>query len=184
MALAAEPVDVFLSPGEHFVGDAQYRVHTLLGSCVSITLWHARWHVGAMSHFLLAERGSHSRYGALDGRYGGEALVLMERDLAARGIAAADCEARLFGGADMFPGNACSLHVGRRNGETARALLSARGIRVVGDNLFGHSHRRLVFDIATGLVSLRGPDEAGDSTLGPLVTRPGNVVRRLSDLPR
>ena len=46
-------IDVFLMPGEHFVGDARHRIRTLLGSCVSITLWHPQRRVGAMSHFLL-----------------------------------------------------------------------------------------------------------------------------------
>jgi hypothetical protein len=33
-------IDIFLMPGDVFVGDEQYRVRTLLGSCVSVTLWH------------------------------------------------------------------------------------------------------------------------------------------------
>jgi chemotaxis protein CheD len=166
--MASVQQEVFLSPGEHFVGDAQYRVHTLLGSCVSITLWHPRWRVGAMSHFLLAERGS-GRGATLDARYGAEALALMLRDLAARGVAATACEAKLFGGADMFPGNPRSMHVGRRNGDAARALLAAQGIEVVSDSLFGHDHRRIVFDIATGNVWSRRHDEAGNSLLGALL---------------
>jgi chemotaxis receptor (MCP) glutamine deamidase CheD len=67
---SANVIDIFLQPGEYFVGDASYRVRTLLGSCVSITLWHLRLKIGAMSHFLL---GSSARVpGAeLDARYGG-----------------------------------------------------------------------------------------------------------------
>ena len=45
--------NIFLLPGEHFTGDARHRISTLLGSCVSITLWHPQLQVGAMSHFLL-----------------------------------------------------------------------------------------------------------------------------------
>lgn len=48
--------EVYLLPGEYFVGDARYRIRTVLGSCVSITLWHRRLRIGAMSHFLLSER--------------------------------------------------------------------------------------------------------------------------------
>lgn len=161
MGPPAASFDVFLQPGEHFVGDEQHRVHTLLGSCVSITLWHARWRVGAMSHFVLADRGPALQPGGLDGRYADEALTLMECGLAARGIALGDCEAKLFGGADMFPVNRSSLQVGRRNGEVARALLAARGVDVVGHDLFGQHPRRIVFDIAGGQVWSCRPDEAG-----------------------
>lgn len=48
--------EVYLLPGEYFVGDARYRIRTVLGSCVSITLWHRPLRIGAMSHFLLSER--------------------------------------------------------------------------------------------------------------------------------
>jgi chemotaxis protein CheD len=157
--------DVFLAPGEHFVGDRRHRVHTLLGSCVSITLWHARWRVGAMSHFLLAQRGGQpGQQGegaeALDARYGAEALALMLRDLAALGVAADGCEAKIFGGADMFPAQPHTLQVGRRNGDAAHALLAAHGIRVVSHSLFGTTHRRIVFDIASGDVWARQADAA------------------------
>jgi chemotaxis protein CheD len=57
----------------------------------------------------------------------------------------------------MFPGQRCSLHVGRRNGEVARELLAEHGIRVVGDSLFGHSALRIAFDVATGEVWSRRP---------------------------
>ena len=55
---AARRVDVFLQPGEYVVGDAALRVRTMLGSCVSVTLWSPARRVGAMSHFLLASRGA------------------------------------------------------------------------------------------------------------------------------
>ena len=152
--------DVFLFPGDHFVGDARHRVRTLLGSCVAITLWHAQRRVGAMSHFLLSAR--HSRdTGSLDGRYGGESLLLMLHELSARGVPVHECQAKLFGGSDMFPNQGArdsAFHVGRRNGETARALLQSRGLRVVAESLFGVGHRQVVFDIGDGAVWSRQVD--------------------------
>lgn len=40
MRRATDVIDIFLQPGEHYVGDADCTIRTLLGSCVSITLWH------------------------------------------------------------------------------------------------------------------------------------------------
>src|ERR1700754_4837785 len=96
------PIDIFLQPGEYFVGDGSYRLRTLLGSCVSITLWHPGKRYGAMSHFVLATRAV-ARGDALDARYGDEALQLMVRELTAAGVSVEECEAKLFGGGDMFP---------------------------------------------------------------------------------
>ncbi len=150
-------IEVYLNPGDHFVGDARHRVHTLLGSCVSITLWHARLRVGAMSHFVLANGAQRQGTAELDGRYGSEALALMVERLRAFGVAARDCEAKLFGGGDMFPDHTRSDDptIGRRNGESARQMLRAHGIPLASESLFGTGHRRIYFDISTGAVWAR-----------------------------
>jgi len=151
------PTEIFLQPGEHFVGDASLRLRTMLGSCVAITLWHPQQRIGAMSHFLLAERGARSGSGRPDGRYGEEALALMVEELAERGVAAAECEAKIFGGGDMFPAQRApaSVTVGRRNGEAARDMLAARGIAVSREHLFGEGHRQVIFDVGSGIVWVR-----------------------------
>jgi chemotaxis protein CheD len=144
-------IDTFLYPGQFFVGDARHRVRTLLGSCVAITLWHPQLRVGAMSHFLLSSR-EQGTSAALDARYGEESLQLMLDELKRRRVPATQCEAKVFGGGDMFPNRLSRgpLHVGRRNGEAARRLLHAAGIAVKSESLFGEGHRKIAFDIATG----------------------------------
>ena len=152
----AEPGDRVLQPGEYAVGEAPLRMRTLLGSCVSITLWHPVRRIGAMSHFLLAAR-SPSHQGVPDARYGEEALALMLRQLHKRSIVPAECEAKIFGGGNMFPEQTAAVvpNIGRRNGEAARDLLLAHGIRVHSESLFGNGHRQMIFDLATGDVWVR-----------------------------
>jgi chemotaxis protein CheD len=146
-------IDVFLQPGEYFAGDAVYRLRTLLGSCVSITLWHPVLKIGAMSHFLLARRST-GPASEFDGRYGEEALWLMLRELHKAGVAPSECQGKIFGGGDMFPGRsqATGIHVGKQNGETARDLLHAHGISIASESLFGVGHRQIVFDVSSGNV--------------------------------
>ena len=96
-------IDIFLQPGEFFVADADYQVRTMLGSCVSITLWHPFKRVGAMSHFLLPTRGASERAPELDARYGDEALDLMLGELKRQGIAAQQCQGKIFWVAICFP---------------------------------------------------------------------------------
>jgi chemotaxis protein CheD len=185
-------IDRFLRPGEQAVGDARHRLRTLLGSCVSITLWQPQRQVGAMSHFLLPLRQRPSvpgRQDALDARYGEEALALMVQGLARHGIDARHCVARIFGGGDMFPAQprapraGRSGHVGRRNGEAARALLQALGVPVASESLFGVGHRRIEFDIASGEVRSQHvrPGEAAGTQPGPLL--PLAVQRGLPEDP-
>jgi len=178
---AGKRVDVFLQPGEYGVGDASHRIRTMLGSCVSVTLWCPLRRVGAMSHFLLASRGGPAHpmavpvgldEQALDGRYGDEALWLMVRELGRRHVDAAQCQAKIFGGGNMFPARDTGkmMAVGRRNGEAARSLLQAHGIDVVSESLFGNGHRQIAFDVDTGHVWARQlpPAEPVPPDLTPL----------------
>jgi chemotaxis protein CheD len=181
-------IDRFLKPGEQAVGDARHRLRTLLGSCVSITLWHPQRRVGAMSHFLLPRRQRPSvpgRKDALDARYGEDALAMMVEGLARRGVSARQCVARIFGGGDMFPHQmrppraTLAGDVGRRNGEAARAMLQQLGVTVASESLFGAGHRRIAFDIASGEVhslQVRPGEPAG--------TRPATLPTSLGDLNR
>lgn len=155
--ISADEIIVFLNPGEYFVGDARHRIRTLLGSCVSITLWHPELRIGAMSHFLLSERSAKIS-GPLDARYGKEALSLMQTELMRHGVNPKACTAKIFGGGDMFPqhrGMANAAQIGRRNGEAARSLLEAQGIRVSSESLFGVGHRKIMFDVKSGHVWAR-----------------------------
>ena len=73
------------------------------------------------------------------------------------GIPPARCQAYVYGGGNMFPGNqharghqAIGLSVGQRNGEAARELLKRHGIAVATESLFGVGHRQIIFDISKG----------------------------------
>lgn len=152
---SASTIEVFLHPGEYFAGDGRHRICTLLGSCVSVTLWHPRKRVGAMSHFLLAERNGATPAGRLDARYARDAILLMLLDLKRMGVPVGECQAKLFGGGDMFPGQKLSASVGRSNGEMARRLVRAHHIPIVSESLFGEGHRKIIFDVSTGDVWAR-----------------------------
>ncbi len=151
-----EVIDIFLQPGEYFVGDEQYRIRTLLGSCVSITLWHPVRRIGALSHFLLSKRNDESQT-ELDARYGEDAMRLMLRELARLKVKPSECEGKIFGGGNMFPRQIRTgmLNVGQRNGEAARHLLRAHGISLVSESLFGLGHRQIIFDVKSGDVWVR-----------------------------
>jgi chemotaxis protein CheD len=153
MARLKDLIDIFLQPGEYFVADAEYQLRTMLGSCVSITLWHPASRIGAMSHFLLPTRGQDvSEVHELDGRYGDEALELMRQELLRAGVRLSQCQAKIFGGGNMFPAHTRNpdTHVGRKNGEAARKLLLDHGIPVVSESLYGIGHRQIIFDVSNG----------------------------------
>jgi chemotaxis protein CheD len=101
---------------------------------------------------LLPVRGVTAPKNALDGRYGDEALAIVLEQFKQADIPLLECEAKVFGGGNMFPGhtNSQALNVGHRNGVAAKALLQKYGIRLKADYLFGVGHRQVIFDVASG----------------------------------
>lgn len=155
-----ELIDVFLQPGQYCVGGADYRIRTLLGSCVSIILWHPGRRIGAMSHFLLPSRLQPTA--ELDAYYGEEALQLMLLALRREKVLLPECQAKIFGGGNMFPEQTRSVitNVGEKNGLAARQLLAAHHIPIVREDLFGIGHRKIHFNVASGDVWVRQVDLA------------------------
>lgn len=151
---------IFLEPGDYFVGGQDYVVRTLLGSCVSIVLWHPQRRLGAMSHFLLGSQSGPCS-GRSPGLYADQAIDAMARELALAGAAIEQCIGKLFGGGDMFPEYRVpdSPHVGYKNGEAARALLAERGVVIAAEDLFGVGHRDVTFDVSSGDVWVRHSGE-------------------------
>ncbi|MES2296024.1 MAG: chemotaxis protein CheD [Pseudomonadota bacterium] len=170
MQKAALITDIFLDPGAYFVGEGLFRIRTLLGSCVSITLWHPARRIGAMSHFLLARRGgapaARHAEGGPDARYGEDALGLMIDEIAAAGVAPTECQAKIFGGGNMFPdfGRRAHALVGTQNGVAAKEWLREHRIAVVSENLYGTGHRQVIFEVETGDVWVRQAS-LGDMTV-------------------
>ncbi|MHA4869062.1 chemotaxis protein CheD [Duganella sp. PWIR1] len=166
---AAKLIDIFLMPGEFFVGDAQYRVRTLLGSCVSITLWHPATRIGAMSHFLLPGHGRRKQDRPSDkpGMYGADAMRLMVEGMAQHGVPLTQCQGKIFGGGAMFPRSGKVRDIGTQNGDYARSMLQQHGIHVVSESLFGEGHRQLIFTIRSGeVLSRQVPPEPAWSGTG------------------
>lgn len=147
------PPRIILNPGDFHFGAAPLQLATLLGSCVTVTLWHPRRHLGGMCHILLPGR-TPERGRPLDGRYADEAFALFDRAIARHASQPREYQAKLFGGGDMFPDAKTRLALGEQNIAAARALLRQRGIPLLAEHAGGAGHRKLEFDLDTGEVKL------------------------------
>jgi len=157
-----------LKPGEIFIADTSQLVSTLLGSCVAITLFAPRHRVGAICHALLpvCRDGEHSdcqeRFRHVGCSIHGMLAMFRERGIPCTGI-----EAKVFGGADMFPdeperkgddcrnGEAGRATVGRLNIAKAEEILGAEGIRIIAADVGGVQGRKILFRPDSGEVFLR-----------------------------
>ena len=146
---------IYLKPGDFHFGAAPLRLTTLLGSCVTVTLWHPRRHLGGMCHIQLPRRPVRAAGAALDGHYAEDAFTLFDQALERHGTLPNEYVAKLFGGGNMFPGSgASSIDVGNKNLAAARLQLAGRGIKPTTEHVGGAGHRKLIFDLASGDVWL------------------------------
>ena len=153
--------EVFLHPGEWHFGGSESLIRTLLGSCVSIVLWHPRHRVGGMCHYLLAQRKK-PHNSALSGRYADEAVLLLVHEILRTGLPVKEFQAKLIGGAETLSTNAPALSthdVAGRNIEAARSLARQMGFTVLAEDLGGRSARLVLFDVENGDVWVRQSQE-------------------------
>lgn len=172
-------MDIFLQPGEFYFGDQNTRIRTILGSCVSITMWHPHRRIGGMCHYMLPSRGTKAGK-QLDGRYADEALLLFMREIRAAGTWPDEYQVKLFGGGNMFrnigkkvsaqnktqgDGSDCR-DVPCRNRQIAYQLIQHYGFALTAEHLGGSGHRQLMFDIASGHAWVRQNSIATGCTTG------------------
>jgi chemotaxis protein CheD len=153
--------EVYLKPGDFCFGEGALRITTLLGSCISITLWHQLLAHGGMCHYMLpSRRGPCSK---LDGKYGNEAMELFMLELKKRRTVPQQYEVKVYGGGNMFGGGS-RMDVGQRNIEMAHELLNHFGFSVVDDHVGLFGHRKVAFDVWSGEVRLIHVDHRKDKS--------------------
>jgi len=152
---------IYLKPGGLHYSDKPSNVMTVLGSCLSVTMFHRRARVGAICHGLLPacrERPACGHACAERAKYVECAIEMMVRQFDAGNLRRSELEVKVFGGADMFStrsGGRGGISVGRQNIEAAQQELEKLGIRVIAMDVGGTSGRKLFFNTLTGEVLLK-----------------------------
>lgn len=156
MSTVCKPVDIYLLPGDLHFGDKNTRIHTVLGSCVSIAVWHPRLHIGGMGHSMLPSRGKPGKQN-LDGHYVDEAIELLLHEISKRHTHPDEYQVKLFGGGNMFRRHPTkkAFNVAESNIEAARVLLEAGGFAIHTEHVGGSGHRNIIFDLCDGSVLVK-----------------------------
>lgn len=181
--------DVFLQPGDYHFGHDQTKIRTILGSCVSIILYHPKLKIGGMCHYMLPHRGhmhlldkkgsastrfnllNHKNIKELDGRYADEAMQYFLRDLQHTGTNLKDYQAYLLGGGNMFPQHKHTsvIDIGRRNIEMAHTLAEHYKLNVIAEHLGGYGHRQVSITLWDGVVLTKQFEQS--TTTSPFLSK-------------
>jgi len=149
-------VSHFINPGEFFFYESNCQIHTLLGSCIAITLWHPILKIGGMCHFVLpglrspeyVDRGDNK----LNGRYSDAAMALFEIEALKYGTNLREYQAKIFGGSNMLTNSTLKEDqmIGTKNTEAAIKHLTERDISLLVAHVGETGYRRIAFDVENG----------------------------------
>lgn len=159
------PAAVYLKPGEVHIAQTPTVVTTVLGSCVSVTMFAPAAGIGAICHGLLpACREKRSCDGSCtEGfKYVECSIQRMAERFKKLGIPPHEIEVKLFGGADMISakGRGNATNVGRQNIDIALQALEGEGLTLATYDVGGNGGRKIHFYTHTGEVLLKRLQQA------------------------
>lgn len=126
-----------------------------LGSCVAVLLYDPKAKVGGLAHVMLPSSRLHAEV-TVPGKFADTALDALMAVMEKSGGRRKSFEAKIIGGANMFPTVATSpVPIGLRNVNAARLKLGDLGIPVVAEEVGGTQGRTLVFNLENGRVEIR-----------------------------
>lgn len=143
---------VYLKQGEYYISDGgPVQVRTVLGSCVTVTLFCPVLNIGGITHSLLPFPFPGACHTAeTTGRYVDSSIRHVFGRMAAKGVSFRTMEVKIFGGSQMFsqaPSKPVQngLNIGRRNVETALKIIQELGLNITATDVGGIHGRKLVF---------------------------------------
>jgi chemotaxis protein CheD len=157
----AELPQIYLKAGEIVFSGEPHIILTVLGSCLSVTMFHRRSGLSAISHGLLPhcrERTGCSGSCKEMAKYVECAFTWMLKRFKDAGLQPRDLEVKVFGGADMFsrrPDEKCTISVGRQNITVAQKIIESEGLTVISMDVGGNQGRKIFFNTRTGEVMLK-----------------------------
>lgn len=161
MSLNYNKSPIVLHAGDLVFGSGRRQLHTLLGSCVAITLWHPNKRVGGMCHFALPIVPDNIVKTKLDARYAVDCIALFKKLAQERQTLLSDYQARIFGGGNMLQSGRIAntdfaevqkSPIGDSNCRQAFSLLITEGINIIEADVGENGYRRVSFDPYSGKV--------------------------------
>ena len=152
---------IYLRSGELYLSNQPAVVVTVLGSCVSITMFYRRLGLSAISHGQYPHCRNRRSCGHNcndSAKYVECSFPIMLSWFKQRGVPLAELEVSVIGGADMIASGYTgrfTFSVGKQNIETAMRLLGREGLRVRSTDVEGNIGRKIHFNTQNGHIQLQ-----------------------------
>jgi chemotaxis protein CheD len=144
-----------LQPGELLITTKPQWVITLLGSCVAVTMFNARFNIAAICHSMLPDISPRDADTDQPFRYLSRAIPTMAERFLRHGLKPEEVEVKMFGGANVIDMGGLAHDdrwIGTSNVTSARQLLEAGRFRIKAQNVGGDCGCKIVFNTRNGEV--------------------------------
>ncbi len=156
---------IYLKPGELHISSEPSLVTTVLGSCVSVTMFNRRLGIGAICHGMLPECSSSDSRRCLSSgickdscrdclKYVDCSIYSMIGQFQKLGIGSNEIEVKLFGGANVLQvrNGADSNTVGNQNIKKAMQVINSEKLKLTASDVGGERGYKIIFYPHTGEV--------------------------------
>lgn len=144
--------------GDLFVSEKRLVLQTILGSCVSLTLFDKVLKIGGMNHIVLPgaflEKDVEEMLEKKDLRYGIFSVEKLIYEMEQLGSKRKDLEARIFG-ASYIGGVKSVLNIQDSNVEFVRTFLRMARIKIIEEQIFNEDALKILFYTDTGEVEVK-----------------------------
>lgn len=153
--------ECYLKPGDFCLALQPAVIKTVLGSCLTVTMYSPRTGIGAACHALLPtcrDNDHHCPPGTCLNTFRYVECVIPEmlRRMQSHGLMVSELEVKIFGGADMLSKSlAAHQQVGSLNVRKAKAIFARMGMTIRNGDVGGGAGRKLIFDTRTGEVWIK-----------------------------
>ncbi|WP_337841573.1 chemotaxis protein CheD [Rheinheimera sp.] len=147
-----------LAPGDFVYGTGGRQLYfTVLGSCVSLVLWHPASRFYAMCHYISPHTpATEAGKVRVQGKYADQVLPYLWQQVQKHQIPPQELQVSLAGGAgNLLSGQlARQFQIGALNLEMARHFIAEHQLNLYKDDTGGQPARRLRFDSRTGALEI------------------------------
>jgi len=145
----------YLLPGEVFFSDVPSMVNTVLGSCISVTMFSHVKRIGMICHSMLPDSKTAYKKDPNEFKYVDQSIEHMHHKFAEMKVSPKEIEVKLFGGSDMFEYVSKDETIGTKNIYSAINVLQKLGYNIKAKDIGGQFTRKLYFSTETGIVYVR-----------------------------
>ncbi len=163
--------DIYLRPCEIYFTDKPALVSTVLGSCISVTMFNASSGTSAICHGMLPQCRTNEVHSCGNmkcselHKYVDCSIRIMINKMKASGIKRSDIEVKIFGGSEMVAVKRRTSDwktVGQENIMTATSLIYKEKLNLVSYDVGGTAGRKILFNTKTGEVFMKRVNNISD----------------------